>query len=217
MKPGRREVAGLVVLAAVAAAAVATSPRRALAALVALGDRPLAFAAVLLVVYLVRPFLAWPTMAVSVGVGVVLGPVAGLPVALVGAVITSLPAFYLGGWFEADGGVTGRLADGGRAYFGATGDVRGVTAARLSPIPADAVSVAAGLSGVPLWAYAAGTLVGELPWTIAAVVLGGSARTVAEAGLSGLELPLLAATTLAALLLLAGPLYRALGRVPAAE
>jgi uncharacterized membrane protein YdjX (TVP38/TMEM64 family) len=71
--------------------------------------------------------------------------------------------------------------------------------------------VAAGLSGLPLWAYAAGTLVGELPWTVAAVVLGGSARTVAEAGLSGLGVPLLVATALSALALLAGPLYRALG------
>lgn len=208
---GRREVAGLVVLAVVALAALLTSPERALSALVALGDRPLLFAAVLLAVYLVRPFLAWPTVAVSVGVGVVLGPVAGLPVALVGAVLTSLPAFFLGDWFRADGGATGRLAEGGRAYFGAAGDVRGTTAARLAPVPADAVSVAAGLSGVPLWAYAVGTLVGEVPWTVAAVLVGGSARTVATAGLAALELPLLVATTLAAFLLLAGPIYRRLG------
>jgi uncharacterized membrane protein YdjX (TVP38/TMEM64 family) len=211
MDVGRRELAGLALGVAVAVAAALTSPARALDALVALGDRPLVFAGLLLVVYVLRPFVAWPTMGVSAAVGVVLGPVVGLPVALVGAVVTSLPAFYLGGWFRADGGLTGRLADGGRAYFGATGDVRGVTAARLAPVPADAVSVAAGLSGVPLWAYAAGTLVGELPWTVAAVVLGGSARTVAEAGLSGLGVPLLVATALSALALLAGPLYRALG------
>jgi uncharacterized membrane protein YdjX (TVP38/TMEM64 family) len=217
MDVGRRELAGLVVLAAVALAAAVTSPERALSALVALGDRPPLFAAVLLVVYLLRPFVAWPTMAVSAVVGVVLGPVVGLPVALLGAVVTSLPPFYLGERFRTDEGVAGRVADGGRAYFGAAGNVRGVTAARLAPVPADAVSVTAGLSGVSLWAYAAGTLVGELPWTVAAVVLGTSARTVAAAGLDGLELPLLAATTLAALVLLAGPLYRALGGVPSAE
>jgi len=211
-----REVAGLALLAAVAVGAALTSPDRVLVALVGLGDRPVAFAGLLLAVYVVRPFVAWPTMAVSAGVGVVLGPVVGLPVALAGAVVTSLPAFYLGEWFGGTEGATGRLAAGGRTYFGATGAVRGVTAARLAPIPADAVSVAAGLSGVPLWAYAAGTLVGELPWTVAAVVVGGSARTVATAGLSGLTAPLLVATTLAALVLLAGPLYRALDGSPAA-
>jgi uncharacterized membrane protein YdjX (TVP38/TMEM64 family) len=215
MDVDRREVAGLAVLAAVALAGLATSPDRAVAALVTLGDRPAAFVAVLLVVYLVRPFLAWPTMAVSMAVGVALGPVVGLPVALVGAVVTSLPAFYLGGWFRGTGGATGRLESGGRRYFGRTGRVRGVTAARLAPVPADVVSAAAGLSEVPLWAYAAGTLAGELPWTVAAVVVGGSARTVATEGLAGLTTPLLVGTTLAALLLLAGPLYRAVGARPA--
>lgn len=210
MAVGRKEVAGLAVLAVVVLAGVLTSPDRVLAALVALGDRPVLFVGLLLVVYLVRPFLAWPTMAVSMGVAVVLGPVVGLPVALVGAVVTSLPAFYLGGWFQGAGGRAGRLERGGTAYFGTTGAIRGVTAARLAPVPADVVSAAAGLSGVPLWAYAAGTLVGELPWTVAAVLVGGSARTLATAGLSGLGMPLLAATTVAAVFLLAGPLYRAL-------
>jgi uncharacterized membrane protein YdjX (TVP38/TMEM64 family) len=211
MHVGRRELAGLALLAVVAAGAVLTDHQRTLSAVVDLGDRPLLFGAVLLGVYLLRPFVAWPTMAVSAGVGVALGPVVGLPVALVGAVVTSLPAFYLGERFPTDEGLAGRLADGGRSYFGTAGVVRGVTAARLAPVPADAVSVAAGMAGVPLWAYAAGTFVGELPWTVAAVVVGGSARTVATAGPDALGPPLLAATTLAAVVLLVGPLYRALG------
>lgn len=207
MDVGRREVTGLGLLAAVALAGMATSPDRVLAALGGLSDRPVLFGTLLLTVYLARPFVAWPTMAVSAGVGVVLGPVAGLPVALVGAVVTSLPGFYFGEWFRSGEGLVGRLEGGGRAYFRTAGGVRGVAAARLAPVPADAVSVTAGLSGVSLRAYAAGTLVGELPWTVAAVVVGGSARTVATAGLPGLTTPLLVATTLAALVLLAGPLY----------
>lgn len=201
-------------LALAVIAGLLTSPERALALLIGLSERPLVFAVVLVAVYLVRPFLAWPTVAVSVGVAVVLGPVVGLPVALSGAVLTSLPAFYLGEWFEGTGGLAGRLESGSRAYFRTSGSVRGVVAARLAPVPADAVSVAAGLSGVSLRAYATGTLVGELPWTVAAVVVGASARTVATAGLSELSLPLLAATSIAALVLLAGPVYRAAGREP---
>lgn len=211
MAPGRRQVVGGALAAAVLAAAALTSPTGTLSTLSGLSERPVAFAALLVGIYLVRPFVAWPTMAVSAGVGYVLGPVVGLPVALAGAVLTSLPAFYLGEWFQAGEGLADRLGAGGRSYFRRTGNVRGVTAARLSPIPADAVSVAAGLSDVPLRAYAAGTVVGELPWTVAAVVVGGSARTVATTGPTAVTMPLVAVTTLAALVLLAGPLYRVLG------
>lgn len=214
MDVGRRRVAGLVLLGLVVVAGILLSPERALALLVGLAERPFVFVFVLLAVYIVRPFLAWPTMAVSVGVAVALGPVVGLPVALAGTVLTSLPAFYLGGWFGGASGLAGRLESGSRAYFRTAGTVRGVIAARLAPVPADAVSVAAGLSGVPLRTYAAGTLVGELPWTVAAMFVGASARAVATAGLSELSVPLLAATALAAILLLAGPAYRAVGREP---
>lgn len=210
MRLGRRELAGLALVALVVAAGLTTSPEPALAALAALADRPLAFAAALLVVYAVRPALGWPTAAVSAAVGYALGPRLGLPVALAGTVVTSLGPFYAARWFRTGEGLVARLRAGGCAYFRTAGDVRGVAAARLAPVPADPVSVAAGLSGVPLRAYAAGTLVGELPWTAAAVVLGDSARTLANAGLSGLNLPLLAATTLAAAVLVAGPLYRVL-------
>ena len=209
---GRRELAGLAVVAVVVAAGLATDPERALAALVSLSDRPVLFGVVLLGIYAVRPFLAWPTMAVSIVVGYVLGPWVGLPVALAGAVITSLPAFYLACWFRTDEGLVGRLGSGGRVYFRTAGDIRGVAAARLMPIPADTISAAAGLAGVRFRAYAAGTLVGELPWTVAAVVIGSSARTITEAGTAAVSLPLLAVTSLAAVVLLAGPLYRMLSK-----
>jgi uncharacterized membrane protein YdjX (TVP38/TMEM64 family) len=87
--------------------------------------------------------------------------------------------------------------------------VRGITAARLAPIPADVVSAAAGLSTVGFGAYATGTLLGEIPWTIAAVFVGSSARNLTVGGLDELSLPLAAGTALAALVLLAGPIYNA--------
>jgi uncharacterized membrane protein YdjX (TVP38/TMEM64 family) len=220
----RREVAGVAVLAAVVAASLATSPTAALAALAALGDRPLLFAALLVGTWVARPFLGWPTVAVSTAVGYVLGPLWGFPVAMLGVVVTSAPPFLAAGWFAdcegtdepaGDGnrsadGLLASLGDHGRAYFRTTGDVRGVAAARLAPVPADAVSCAAGLSGVRPSAYALGTVVGELPWTVAAVVVGGSARRLTTTGLGEVGLPLLVATTVAAAVLLAGPAYRTL-------
>lgn len=213
MNPERRHLAGLAVVAVVVAASLLTSPTAALRALTALADRPLLFAGLLVGVWAVRPFLGWPTVAVSTATGYALGVAVGLPVAMVGVVATSVPPFVATGRF-ADGGGDGLLAslgDYGRSYFRTAGDVRGVAAARLAPVPADAVSCAAGLSGVRPTAYAAGTLLGELPWTVAAVVVGASARRVTTAGLDGLGLPLLVGTTLAAVLLLAGPAYRAVG------
>jgi len=86
-----------------------------------------------------------------------------------------------------------------------------VVAARLAPIPADAVSCAAGLSAVPPRSFALGVLVGELPWTVAAVVVGNSLSTITARGLGGVGLPLAVATTAAAVLLLAGPAYERFG------
>jgi len=210
-RPSRREAGGLALAAVVVAAGLVTDPEAALAALVALGDRPTAFVAALVAVAAVRPLVGWPTAALSAAVGVALGPVAGLPVALAAVLLTSLPPFLAAGWF-AGAGVLGRLGDRGAAYFRATGDVRGVAAARLAPVPADAVSVGAGLSGVPAAAYLAGTLVGELPWTVAAVLVGASARRLTLAGLSAVWLPLAAGTAVAAAALLAGPAVRTLRR-----
>lgn len=208
-RPSRREVAGLALAAGVVAASLLTDPRAALAALVALGDRPAAFAVALVAVAAVRPFLGWPTAALSAAVGVALGAVVGLPVAMGAVVLTSLPPFLAAGRF-AEAGLLGTLGDRGRAYFRATGDVRGVAAARLAPVPADAVSVGAGLSGVSTAAYLGGTLAGELPWTVAAVLVGASARQFTLAGLGAVWLPLTAGTAVGAAALLAGPLVRRL-------
>jgi uncharacterized membrane protein YdjX (TVP38/TMEM64 family) len=207
-RPSRREAAGLALAAAVVAASLLTDPRAALAALVALGDRPVAFAVALVAVAAARPFLGWPTAALSAAVGVALGATVGLPVAMGTVVLTSLPPFLAAGRF-AGAGVLGALGDRGSAYFRTAGDVRGVAAARLAPVPADAVSCAAGLSGVGVRAYVAGTLVGEAPWTVAAVLVGASARRLTLAGLGAVGVPLALGAALAAALLLAGPVYRA--------
>lgn len=208
---GRREVLGVVLAVAVVAASLATSPSATLAALAALTANPVRFASILAVLYVIRPAVAWPTVGVSMLVGFAYGPWLGLPVALCGVVVTSLPPFYAARWFGAGSDALSRLGEKGRAYLAVAGDVRGVTAARLAPVPADVVSCAAGVSGVSLRSYAAGTLVGELPWTVAAVLVGASAKTMTTAGLSGIGLPLAVATTVAAVVVLAGPTYRALG------
>lgn len=195
-------IAGLLALVALAAYA---SPDRVLAVVRGLLHSPW-FPLVLLVLYAVRPFLAWPITLLSALVGYEFGLAIGLPFALLGAVATSLIPFYAGRYLSTDTGFLGRLTGGSTAYFERTGGVRGVAAARLVPTPAEAISGAAGAGGVTLPAFTLGTLLGELPWTIAAVAIGAGLDrfTLAAVHLD----PLLAAgLALAGLTAIAGPTY----------
>lgn len=132
------------------------------------------FPVLLLGLYAVRPFLGWPISLLSALVGFQYGLLVGVPVALAGTVATSLPPFAAGRYAPAEGQLFGRLTDGSQRYFRATGDLRGLVAARLAPTPPEAISGAAGAGGVGVGTFAAGTLVGELPWVVAAVALGSS-------------------------------------------
>lgn len=167
------------------------------------------FPVVLVGLYLVRPFLAWPITALSVLVGYRYGVLVGVPVALAGAVATSLLPYYFGDRLPTAGSVLDRVRTGGERYFAAAGDVRGVAAARLAPTPAEAVSAAAGLAGVRPAAFVLGTVLGELPWTVAAVALGASLDTL-TLSTSHVDLRLVLACVLFAVLVLAGPAWRTL-------
>ncbi|GGM56033.1 putative membrane protein YdjX (TVP38/TMEM64 family) [Halarchaeum rubridurum] len=173
MSPSQRaRVLAAVAVALVAAAALLVSPAAALARVHALLTSPW-FPLVLVALYAIRPLFAWPITVLSALCGYRYGLAVGLPLALCGAVATSLLPYYAGRRLPADAdGLLGRLTAGSTAYFERTGGVRGVAAARLVPTPAEAVSGAAGAGGVPVRAFALGTLLGELPWTVAAVALG---------------------------------------------
>jgi uncharacterized membrane protein YdjX (TVP38/TMEM64 family) len=198
----------------VVAGVVFTSPSRVIEALSTLAERPLLFAPALLIAYLVRPFFAWPISALSVLLGYLFGP-SVIPVGLVGAVVTCLPPYLLAlrsnaASFDRAGesGVLGLAGDMGARFLSVTGDFRGLAAARLAPLPTDPVSYGAGLSGIGLPAYVLGTAVGELPWVTTAVLLGASLETLRLGGVSA-GVPLAVAALTMALLLVAGPLYRA--------
>ncbi len=211
----RRVVAGLGVALVVAVAAL-VSPRTVLASLENLASDPLLFGVAVLALYLVRPLLAWPPVACAAVVGYGYG-VAGVPVALAGAGLTALGPFLATRWvaageYDADApvwlaGPTGRVREASERYFATAGGLRGMTAARLAPLPADPVTCAAAASGVSARTVVAGTLIGELPWTVAAVLVGASAGRVASApGSVGLSLAVAAGSL--AVLLLARPAYR---------
>lgn len=210
-----RGLLGTAVLGSLVAAGLLFSPGTVLGRLGGLLYSPW-FPAVLVGLYLLRPALAWPITAISALVGYRYGLVVGLPVALAGVVLTSLPAYVAARYVRSDRGWIGRATAGSERYFATAGDLRGVVAARLAPTPAEATSAAAGVAKVSLGAFVLGSIVGELPWTVAALVAGESMRRGSQGG-SIADPWLVVAGLLGAALVLAGPAYRVARRRAAAE
>ncbi|SMO41980.1 TVP38/TMEM64 family protein [Halorubrum cibi] len=214
----RRYVLGGAVVAVAVLLAWAASPTAALATLEWLAADPLRFGIALVVLATIRPFLAWPTTLIAVVAGFGYGW-AGVPVGAVLLTATAVPPY----WLARIGRV--RLVNGSRAVervssaggrlVADAGGLRAVAGTRFLPVPADAVSVTAGVSNVGPRAFLAGTAIGEFPWVIAGVAVGVSADRLASGELAVADPGLLVAFGLAGAVLLAGPLYRAIRDRPA--
>lgn len=208
----RRYVAGGLLVAGVIALAWTTSPTAALDALAWLAADPVRFGIALVALAAVRPFLAWPTTLVAVAVGFGYGWV-GLPLAVLLLTLTALPPYWLAGAgrprLARGAGTLAGASDAVDRFVADAGGVRAIAATRFLPVPADAVSVAAGVAGVRLRPFLAGTAIGEFPWAVVGIAIGVSVDRLARNDLSTADPTLLVATALVGVLLLAGPVYRA--------
>lgn len=207
MRPTRRQVAAGLAVAGLLALGLMLSPGDAVDRLRSVLWSPW-FPLALAGLYLVRPLLAWPITALSVLVGYRYGLAVGVPLALVGAVVTSLLPYAFGRYYRDRPGPFAGLVAGSEQFFGATGGFRGVVAVRLAPTPAEPVSIAAGTGRVAVGAFVAGTAVGEFPWTVAAVLAGHSLSRLSLDGATAVSPWLLAGGVAGAVVLLAGPAYR---------
>jgi uncharacterized membrane protein YdjX (TVP38/TMEM64 family) len=209
----RAHVAFGLVAVAVAVAAVTTSPAAVLSRFAWVAADPVRFGVALLVLSAARPLLAWPTTLLAVAAGYGYG-LAGLPLALALIVLTSVPAYALAkrARSTSDGSTGGRLlagmSDRGKRVVSVTGNLRSVVASRLLPAPSDVVSVAAGVSDVPLGAFLLGTALGEIPWAVAGVLAGSSLDSLTAATVPAVDLRLVFGSALLGALLLAQPTYR---------
>jgi len=203
----RRQLAGTAGLVAVAAvAATLFSPQQVVAHLEDLGTRPVAFAAALVAVYLVRPFLLWPVSAIALVLGYLYDPLIAFPIAILGAGLTAMPPYLLGRYATTDVGLFRHVSNSGEWVVSTVGATRGVIAARFSPVPGDAVSYGAGMTDVSLRPFLAGTMVGEVPWALAAILAGASMRSLSPSEFS-VDPLLIVALAIFAVLLLSRPLY----------
>ena len=227
-----------IAIGSILAAGALVSPSSLLGTAESVSADPVLFGLVVIALYLGRPLLALPTTPLAVVVGYGYGVPVGVPVALAGVVTTVVPVFLVVRWITdagtdtasdtdgPDGGVSAESVSASTAapfgavleragtavdrYYEAAGPVRGVVASRLAPIPSDVATCAAAVSDVRLRHLVVGTAIGELPWTIAAVVVGASAATVRTDGIGELGLSLTLACLAAATVLLAAPAYRLL-------
>ncbi len=211
----RRHVAVGGLIAVVIAVGSVRSPDRAIGLLEWFVADPIRFGLALLVVTAVRPFLAWPTTLIAVAVGFGYGW-AGIPFGVLLLTLTALPPYYLSRvgrrTLATSDGRGDRLLDASERFVGVAGGARTVAATRLLPLPSDVISIAAGAADVRLRPFLLGTAVGELPWVIAGVAIGVSTDRLVAGDLSTLDPALFVGMAGAAVLLLAGPFYRAYRR-----
>lgn len=197
-----RLAAGILLAGGVAVAALLTSPQLVLDRLTWLTADPLRLAGALVLLAIVRPFLAWPTTLLALLAGYGYG-LPGIPIALGLLVLTGFPPYLL----ARRGRAGGPVSVASERVVDVTGDVRAIVISRLLPTPSDAISVAAGLAGVAAGPFALGTLLGELPWAIAGVLVGDAADRVLAEGLgAALDPRLLGAMIVLALALSVRPL-----------
>lgn len=212
-----RSIAGSLLVVGVVTAGLLFSPQTALGVLESIATDW--FGLLVVGLYLIRPLFAWPTTPLAVVVGYGYGLWLGVPVALVGVLVTVTPVFFVTRWIvRGDESTAARLpftrplekaGTGVRRYYSTAGELRGVAVSRLAPIPSDVSTCAAAASGVSYRPFLLGTGIGEFPWTVAAVFVGASAATVRADGLGELGVVVTVGCLLAALVLLSGPAYQA--------
>lgn len=158
--------------------------------------------------YLIRPFALWPLSLASVFLGYTVGFPNSVLLVLIGTLVTCFLPFLLADYFQDMNGYISHISATGESIVATTGELRGMVAARLSPAPADSVSIGAGLAGVSSWNFALGTLIGELPWAIFYVTIGQSIRNFSPDSIQTVNIEFLLIVSSVAMLLLARPIYR---------
>jgi uncharacterized membrane protein YdjX (TVP38/TMEM64 family) len=156
---------------------------------------PLAF----VVAYTLRPLLLFSAAALTIGAGILYGPLLGFVVVVLGANAGALVAYWLGRALAAD------LADGALRHprlRGATGALRAnafeaVLTLRLVFAPYDAVTYLAGALRLPVGAFLVATALGSLPGSLVFLLFGaglGDVTALAQGELPRLDGRLLLAS-----------------------
>ncbi len=163
-----------------------------------LRDHPLG-ALAFLGVYALRPLLLFPATLLTVGAGILYGPLAGVVLVVLGSNTSAVVAFGLGRAYGAElaGAALGHPRLRGMSQRLRANAFEAVLTLRFVFTPYDAVNYLAGAIRLPLRAFVVATAIGSLPGTLVFVFFGAGLGDVAalEAGrLPTPDAPLLAAS-----------------------
>ncbi len=140
------------------------------------------------VIYAARPLVLFPASLLTIGGGVLFGPVVGVAATVAGANASAMVAYWLARslGFQSEGseqtqGILARWSARMRSESFTT-----VMVMRLAFLPYDLVNYAAGLLRIRPISFLAATAVGSLPGTIAFTLAGASVDRI-EDGTAGLN------------------------------
>ena len=204
---GWRHAARLTVLALLVAGVIAAWRWRAAldpAAIGAMIERYPAVPLVFLCVHVAASVLFVPRALLAIAAGLLFGMGWGIVWAAIGSVVGAVAGFLVARYINSglvDLDRSARL----RPILGRVerGGWRAVAVLRLIPVmPHSPANYALGLTRVPLWAFAFGSLAGQLPMTIAYVDLGAAGERLAIGSADWLAPTLIGAAALALSLLI---------------
>ncbi len=152
-----------------------------------------------LLAYAARPLLLFPATLLTVGAGVLYGPLAGVGLVLLGSNLSAVVAYGLGRSLGAE--LAGRALAHPRLVGMArrlrTNAFEAVLTLRFLFTPYDAVNYVSGTLRLPLKPFVLATAIGSLPGTLVFVFFGaglGDPRALEAGRLPTPDLPLLAAS-----------------------
>ncbi len=146
-----------------------------------------------IVIYAVRPLVLFPATVLTLGAGLLFGPLFGVIYTIIGSNISALVAYAVGRYFAGTapgsllpdnkaGGLLGRYTDRLRSESFAT-----VLTMRFLFLPYDLVNYVAGFLRIDWKAFLLATALGSLPGTVAVVLAGASLHGDFSRGLPGFD------------------------------
>ena len=139
-----------------------------------------------LVAYAARSLVLFPASLMTVSAGVLFGPWLGIPLAILGALVSAAISYEVAHTVGPSDDTLNRPPVGRWAHRIQHAGFATVLTMRLLMVPFDPVNLLAGGLHIPRRTFLAGTAIGIVPW-VAALVLAGASVGRVDAGLADLS------------------------------
>lgn len=141
-----------------------------------------------IVVYALRPLAVFPATVLTIGAGLLFGPVVGIIAAIIGANLSAALTWVIGRSVAGDGTNETERRDLMRRWADRlrTDSFSTVLVMRFLFLPYDLVGYVSGFLRISFWPFLTATAIGSLPGTVAFVLAGASIDRL-DQGVSGID------------------------------